>query len=308
MKTDQKVTVTHSLLLLLTATIWGLAFVAQSVGMQYVGPFTFNAVRFILGAATLAPLLIVRTRTLRGGGGGAAGSEGELPGTDRRVDPHVQRKAGVCCGLALGIASNLQQFGIKYNSSVGKAGFITALYIVLVPVMGLFFRQKVKKIVWGAVALAVAALYLLAMDPADGFALENGDALCLGCAFMFAVQILLVDHFVDRVDGLMLSASQFFWSAVISAPGMLLFEHPQASHLHAALLPILYAGILSCGVAYTLQVIGQRGLNPTIASLIMSLESAVSAIAGFFILHQTLSVREVIGCVLMACAIVLAQL
>lgn len=305
METNRRVTVTHSLLLLLTATIWGLAFVAQSVGMQYVGPFTFNAARFLLGALTLLPLLFVRSRTLRRRQ--ARGLEASGTSAPERIDPRLQRRAGLLCGIALGVASNLQQFGIKYTT-VGKAGFITAMYIVIVPVLGIFLGRKAKAMVWAAVALAVFALYLLAMNPSDGFALENGDALCLACAFMFAVQILLVDRFVDRVDGVKLSASQFFWAAVLSGAGMMLTEHPDLQQLQAAAGPVLYAGILSCGVAYTLQVIGQRGLNPTIASLIMSLESAVSAVAGFLFLRQTLSAREIVGCVLMGCAIVLAQL
>jgi drug/metabolite transporter (DMT)-like permease len=196
--------------------------------------------------------------------------------------------------------------GILYTT-VGKAGFITAMYIVLVPLFGIFIGRKLKLRIWLSVLAAAIGLYLLCMGAGEGLSAGKGEALCLACAVLFAVQILLIDHFAPE-DGVLFSTLQFAVSCVFSSVLMLLFEHPSLELLLQAAGPILYAGILSCGVGYTLQVIGQKGMNPTIASLIMSLESTISAIAGFFLLHQSLSGREIWGCCIMGLAIVLAQL
>lgn len=285
----------QSLLLFLTATIWGVAFVAQSVGMDYVEPFTFNAVRNMIGAIVLLPCIGLLNR-LNGKDNGAAGEP--------------QKKTliigGISCGVLLFVASNLQQFGIQYTT-VGKAGFITAMYIVLVPVFGIFLHKKAGLKIWAAVALAVAGLYLLCMT--DGsFSLQMGDLLVLACAVAFSFHILVIDYFSPKVDGVKLSCIQFFTCAVLSAIGMLLFEEPKLSQILAAWVPILYAGVMSCGVAYTLQIIGQKGMNPTVASLILSLESVVSLLAGWVILGQKLSNRELAGCALAFAAIILVQL
>ena len=316
----------QSLILLLTAVIWGLAFVAQSVGMDHVRPFTFIAIRFALGALVLLPVIL-----LQGKGNQKAVSRSsrktdnaaELQGDDGIIQEAVEKWdspgrihmrarsgrtlwiGGILCGTALMTASSLQQFGIM-ETTVGKAGFITAMYIVLVPVLGIFLGRRAKPLIWVCVVIAACGLYLLSMS--GSLALETGDALCLACAFVFAIQIMLVDHFVNQVDGVRLAAIQFLTASVLGAVLMLLFEHPTWSAVWAARLPILYTGIMSSGVAYTLQIIGQRGLNPTVASLIMSLESVVSVVAGFVFLHQGLSGRELAGCILMAAAIVLAQL
>ncbi len=292
-KTD---TVRSSLLLLLTASIWGVAFVAQSVGMDYVGGFTFNAVRFLLGALVLTPVLLVLKRL-----------SPALPIPESARTAHRQNlmRGGLLCGIFLCLASNFQQFGIKYTT-VGKAGFITACYIVLVPVFGLFLHKKCSPFIWAAVFLALAGLYLLCMT--DGFSIQKGDILVMICAVLFAFQILSVDHYSPLVSGLELSIAQFIICAIGSGIPALIFEKPHLSSILAAWQPILYAGIFSCGIAYTLQIVGQRGLNPTVASLIMSLESCISAIAGFLILGQMLSLRELLGCVIMFAAIILAQL
>lgn len=287
----------QSLLLLLTAAIWGVAFVAQSVGMDYVEPFTFNAVRSIIGGIVLLPCIAL-LKKVNGGQDKAA--------TEKKADQKTLILGGVICGILLCIASNLQQFGIQYTT-VGKAGFITAMYIVLVPVLGIFLKKKAGIKIWCGVLLAVFGLYMLCMT--DGsFSLQKGDFLTLLCAIAFSFHILAVDHFAPLVDGVKMSCIQFFTSGILSGICMFLFEEPKLEMILAAWLPILYAGALSCGVAYTLQIIGQKGMNPTVASLIMSMESVISVIAGWAILGQALSKRELLGCTLMFAAIILVQL
>lgn len=296
----------QSLLLLLTATIWGFAFVAQSVSMDYIGPFTFNAVRNLIGGVVLIPCIWLL--------GHLEMSKDQKDEVGQRASQQVQfRKAwdpqlllgGCLCGVLLFVASNLQQFGIQYTT-VGKAGFVTAMYIVIVPILGLFLHRRVGLKIWIGVVLAVAGLYLLCMT--GGFYLQKGDTLVLLCALVFSLHILTVDHFAPKVDGVKMSCIQFFVCGLLSVVGMLLFEKPEVSQILSAWLPILYAGVLSCGVAYTLQIVGQKGLNPTVASLIMSLESVISALAGWMILGQSLSFRELSGCVLLFAAIMLVQL
>ena len=235
-------------------------------------------------------------------GGGANG--GSQPDTRAKSGPGLWL-GGILCGTALMIASSLQQFGIM-KTTVGKAGFITAMYIIIVPILGIFIGKRIRPLIWLCVLIAAVGLYLLSMS--GSFVLQTGDGLCLACAFVFAVQIMLIDHFVDEVDGVRLSAIQFLTASVLGTVMMLLFEHPSWRALYEARVSLLYTGIMSSGVAYTLQIIGQRGLNPTIASLIMSLESVIAAVAGFIFLHQAFTSRELIGCILMAAAIVLAQL
>ena len=269
----------QSLLLLLTATIWGVAFVAQSVGMDYIGPFTFNVVRNVIGGLVLIPCIAVFHRT------GAKGEDaGKTPGSRKNL-----LLGGICCGVMLFVAGNLQQIGIQYTT-VGKAGFITAMYIVLVPILSIFLGKK-------------------AGIKTDGsFSLQKGDLFVLLSAFAFSAHILVIDHFAPLADGVKMSCIQFFVCALLSAVCMWLFEKPDMGAVLQAWIPVLYAGVFSCGVAYTLQIVGQRGMNPTVASLILSLESVISLIAGWVILGQALSVRELSGCVLMFAAIILAQL
>ena len=206
---------------------------------------------------------------------------------------------------ALFAASNMQQLGIVHTT-VGKSGFITALYVVIVPIMGIFLRKKMPRIIWFCVALSVVGLYLLCMT-GESFSLNYGDLLTLICAILFSVHILIIDYYSPQGDGVVISCIQFFTCGVLSAIVMLFAESPSVTNIFAAKWPILYAGVLSSGVAYTLQVVAQKNVNPTVASLILCLESVVSAIAGWLILHETLTARELLGCGLMFIAIVLAQ-
>ena len=288
----------QSFILFLTATIWGIAFVAQSVGMEFVGPFTFIAVRNIIAVIVLLPCIGLLNH-MKGIKEKEISVKSEGTGRDIIL-------GGIACGVLLFIASALQQFGIQYTT-VGKAGFITAMYIVLVPVFGIFLHKKVGLRIWLAVVLAVVGLYLLCMTEGP-FSLQIGDLLVLACAVAFSFHILVIDYVSPKVDGVKLSCIQFFTCAVLSAIGMFMFEQPQISQILAAWLPILYAGALSSGVAYTLQIIGQKGMNPTVASLILSLESVVSLLAGWVILGQGLSGRELTGCVIVFVAIVIVQL
>ena len=284
-----------SLILLLTATIWGVAFVAQSVGMEYIGPFTFNAIRCVLGGLVLIPDSLVLKKKKE------TGAENQ-----EKEDKKTLWTGGIACGVILCIASNLQQFGIM-EASVGKSGFFTALYIVMIPVIGIFIGKRPGIKLWFCVALAVVGMYLLCMK--DGsFTIERADIMLLLCALAFSFHILVVDYFSPKVGGVKMSCIQFFVCGVLSAVGMLFTETPDISNIQAAWLPLLYAGLLSCGVGYTLQIIGQKGINPVIASLIMSLESVISALAGWVILGQVLSPKEILGCVLMFVAIIITQI
>ena len=284
-----------SLILLLTATIWGVAFVAQSVGMEYIGPFTFNAIRCVLGGLVLIPVILVLKKKKE------TGAENQ-----EKEDKKTLWAGGIACGVILCIASNLQQFGIM-EASVGKSGFFTALYIVMIPVIGIFIGKRPGIKLWFCVALAVVGMYLLCMK--DGsFTIERADIMLLLCALAFSFHILVVDYFSPKVDGVKMSCIQFFVCGVLSAVGMLFTETPDISNIQAAWLPLLYAGLLSCGVGHTLQIVGQKGINPVIASLIMSLESVISALAGWVILGQVLSPKEILGCVLMFVAIIITQI
>ena len=286
----------NAVLLLLTAAIWGIAFVAQSVGMDYVGPLTFNCVRSLIGGVVLLPCIWYFDKKRN--------RERRVP-----VSPGARKTlviGGVCCGVALCLASNFQQFGIQYTT-VGKAGFITACYIIIVPILGLFLKKKCSPVIVGAVGLSVVGLYLLCMTGGE-LAVNKGDLLMLVCALLFSVHIIISDFFSPVVDGVKMSCIQFFVCGAISGIGMLIYETPDMGQILAAWAPVLYAGVMSCGVAYTLQIIGQKGMNPTVASLILSLESSISVLAGWAILGQRLSARELAGCALMFGAIILAQL
>ncbi len=290
-RADRKRALRGSLLLLIGSVIWGAAFTAQRAGMDHVGAFTFSGVRMLLGCLVMIPpALLSEKRTAAA-----------------RVDPRRQRKAGLVCGLFLFVATSLQQQGLVY-ATAGKAGFITALYVVLVPVAGLIlFHKNPGRAVWVGVALAVAALFLLCV-PAGGLQAEPGDLLLIGCAVCFTGQILAVDHYAPLVNGIALARDEFLVTGVLSMAVALLTEPIRWSGLREALFPILYAGILSSGVAYTLQIIGQRDVNPTLASLIMCLESVFAVLTGALVLGERLSPRELCGCGLMFAAVLLAQL
>ncbi len=288
-------------LLALTALIWGVAFVAQSVGMEYVGPFTFNAVRFLIGGLVLLPVV----RMTRRRSGGYSGENRQDPGESSSGGWNRDLLlGGLFCGLALCVASCLQQIGISYTT-VGKAGFITAMYIVIVPVLGILLGKKTSWLVWISVMLAAVGLYFLCMT--ETLSVGHGDLYVMACAVVFSLHILWIDHFSPKVDGVALSCIQFFVSGFLAGGAALIWEQPNITAILSAWAPILYAGVLSSGVGYTLQVIGQKGVDPTVASLILSLESVFSVLAGWILLGQGLSGRELVGCGLMAVAIVLAQ-
>ena len=282
-----------NVLLVLTAFIWGVAFVAQKEGGLAVGNFTFNGVRFLLGGGLLAVCLPLLDRM----------------GLARRCHTPAERKAlwwgGVLCGIALWAASNLQQWGLT-TTSAGKGGFITALYIVLVPVFGMMIGRRTSLLCWGGVVLAVVGLYLLCMQGESG--IDGGDLLVMACAPVFALQILLVDRFIPYTDGVRLSCIQFFTVGILNIPLMFLFEQPSLSAMAEGWLPILYAGLLSSGVAYTLQVVAQKHTHPTTASVLMSLESVFAVLAGWALMGERLSAWELSGCVVMFAAVILAQL
>ena len=281
----------NSLLLLLTATIWGVAFVAQSAGMEYVEPFTFTCVRNIIGGLVLIPFVLL-FRKIR---------EAQGP-----IVTKTELIGGICCGIALCTATSFQQVGILHTT-VGKAGFITALYVVIVPILRLFMKKKVSFLIWLCVVLSVIGLYLLCMTEGS-LTLGYGDLLILICAILFSVHILIIDYFSPKGDGVVISCIQFLTCGVIAGAGMFLTEQPTMPAIMAAKWPILYAGVLSCGVAYTLQVVGQKDMNPVIASMILCLESVVAVLAGWILLNEILTIRELIGCGLMFIAIVLAQM
>ncbi len=286
----------YSLLLLLAAMIWGSAFVAQSVGNDIIGPLTFSGVRVTLGGVVLLP--VIRILDLRQG-------KGKQPLLPLRRDRKLLR-GGLVCGTFMCIATNLQQFGIVYTT-VGKAGFITSFYLALVPVFAvLFLRRRYALLTWAGVALALFGMYFLCMN--ESFSVNRGDALVFLCAICFSWQILAIDHYSAQVDAVRLSCWQMLCCGGLSVIAMFLFEKPTLSGILSAWLPICYAGIFSCGVAYTLQVVCQAQLEPALASLLMSLESVFSVLFGWLILHQTLSKRELLGCALTFGAVLLVEL
>lgn len=289
-----------SLLLLLTAIVWGMGFVSQSAGSDSMGAFTFTSARSILACLALIPVIaVIRARTP---------AEKKKP-----IDKKITITAGVCCGLALAAASLFQQYGVSMTT-VGKSGFITALYIVFTPILGIFIKKKCPKVVWFGAALAAFGMYLLCMTE-DSFSLQTGDLLVLICAVLFAVHILIIDYFSPKTDGVIIACIQFFVCFLVSGILALIFDHPTWKQLSDGAVPILYAGLLSSGVGYTLQIVGQKGLNPTVAALIMSLESVTSAIAGFIAYKigflkddQTLTSRQIWGCAIVFGAVILVQI
>lgn len=289
---------------MITAFIWGTAFVAQSVGMDYLGPFTFNGVRSLIGGIALLPCIWFLERINgKNETGKKDGGENEAKSVPSgRKDLMA---GGIACGMMLFGASSLQQIGIQYTTA-GKAGFITAFYIVIVPVLGIFLRKKIGWKVWSAVAVALAGLYFLCIT--ERFTIGKGDILIFLCALVFSLHILVIDYFSPKVDGVKMSCIQFFVCGIASLPFMFALETPKIEAMIAGWMPLLYAGVLSCGVAYTLQIIGQKNVNPAVASLILSLESCFSVLAGWVVLGERLSVRESVGCVLMFAAIILAQM
>ena len=314
MKAQEK---THKLrntfFLLLTAMIWGAAFVAQSVSMDYIGPFTFICLRSVIGGLFLIPVIIVLDgirKKSQNESANAVSAENILHiETEEKQRLSWKNKqlieGGIVCGIFLFFANCFQQTGIQYTT-VGKAGFITTFYIIIVPLIGLFFKKYCGILTWIGVVIALAGLYFLCIT--QKLTIQRGDALILCCSVLYAGQILAIDHYNPFVDGVKMSCIQFLTGGVLGAVFMFLFENPSLAMILSAAGPILYTGIMSTGVGYTLQIVGQKGLNPTVAALILSLESVFSALSGYVFLHQVLTIRELIGCALMFIAIVLAQL
>ena len=294
--------VRNSILLVLTAFIWGIAFVAQSEGGNAVGPFTFNGIRSLIGSIVLLPVIALLDR---------------MKLTSKKPVTKAEKKTlligGLSCGVLLFLASSAQQLGICLGTPAGKAGFLTACYILLVPVLGLFLKKKCGVRVWTGIAITLVGLYLLCMS--ETLRLQSSDLLLLACALLFAVHILVIDYFSPRVDGVRMSCIQFLVCGILSLIPMFFSEIRVGADVWlakltdpGAWLAILYAGVLSCGVAYTLQIVGQNGINPTVASMLLSLESVFSVFAGWIILKQSLGAKELLGCGLIFIAIILAQL
>ena len=318
MKAQMKAQVkTHKLrntfFVFLTAMIWGAAFVAQSVSMDYIGPFTFICLRSVIGGLFLIPVIIV----LDGIRKKSQNESADVVNSENILHIETEEKqrlswknkqlieGGIVCGIFLFFANCFQQTGIQYTT-VGKAGFITTFYIIIVPLIGLFFKKYCGILTWIGVVVALAGLYFLCIT--QKLTIQRGDALILCCSVLYAGQILAIDHYNPFVDGVKMSCIQFLTGGILGAVFMLLFENPSIAMILSAAGPILYTGIMSTGVGYTLQIVGQKGLNPTVAALILSLESVFSALSGYLFLHQVLTTRELIGCALMFIAIVLAQL
>lgn len=318
MKAQMKAQVkTHKLrntfFLFLTAMIWGAAFVAQSVSMDYIGPFTFICLRSVIGGLFLIPVIIV----LDGIRKKSQNESADVVNSENILHIETEEKqrlswknkqlieGGIVCGIFLFFANCFQQTGIQYTT-VGKAVFITTFYIIIVPLIGLFFKKYCGILTWIGVVVALAGLYFLCIT--QKLTIQRGDALILCCSVLYAGQILAIDHYNPFVDGVKMSCIQFLTGGILGAVFMLLFENPSIAMILSAAGPILYTGIMSTGVGYTLQIVGQKGLNPTVAALILSLESVFSALSGYLFLHQVLTTRELIGCALMFIAIVLAQL
>lgn len=287
----KNINIKNSLLLILAALIWGFAFVPQKLGGDAIGNFTFNCVRSFLGGFILLPVIYLMDRKK----------------ADRKVkDKKGLLIGGMCCGIMLFMGSSLQQIGLNSGADAGKAGFITALYMVIVPFFSLFIGKKLSPLVILSVVIAVVGMYFLCIS--GDISMAMGEYLVLACAPFFALHILVIDHFVEKHDGVKLSCIQFFTCGLISVPFMFLFNKPVVSEIISVWPSLFYTGFLSSGVAYTLQIVGQKNMNPTVASIILSLESVFAVLGGMLLLGESLSIRELFGCVLMFTAIILTQL
>lgn len=299
----------HLFLLSITAVVWGASFVSQSVGMDHVGPFTYNGVRMLMGGTVLLPVIPLLRKfgiTKRVDMDDVLAVKGvdsveDLPWYDRKP----QFFGGLFAGIVLFFASSFQQYAIQFTTT-GKAGFITSLYVVLVPVFGIFLGHKIKKSDWAGVSLALVGLYLLSIK--GGFYISHGDFFLILCAIFYAIHIIVLDHYSPMVDGVVLSSTQFFIVGLISLVPMFAMENPAWGALIAAGPPLLYSGILSSGVGFTLQTIGLQKVPPTQASLITSQESTLSVVFGWLLLRETMTGRELIGCAMMLTGVLISQL
>ena len=298
-----------SLFLFTTALIWGTAFVAQKSGMDTVSPIAFNGIRTLIGGVSLLPVIAIMDMRRKASAEEVSEKKGGSAGQKKLL-----WIGGICCGLFLMAAGNVQQVGMYYTTA-GKTGFITALYVILVPIAGLFLKKKIRPIFWGCVAASAVGLYLLCIPAEGGFGnINKGDIIIFVCAFLFAGHILCIDYFSPKVDGVKMSCIQFFVAGGLSCILMFIidpalgFELPMLSDLQASWFQLFYAGVMSCGVAYTLQVVAQADVNPTLASMLLCLESVFAVLAGAVLLGEGMGVREIIGCALMFIAIIVAQL
>ena len=286
-----------NILLLVTALIWGSSFVAQKAGTA-LEPFTYNGIRTLVGGISLVPVILILSKV----------------GKDKSAEAVPKDKksliiGGIVCGTFLAIASNLQQFGMYFDADAGKAGFITALYIMIVPILGMFLGKRVRPLVWFCVLLGACGFYLLTIaGKGVGLTIEKGDLFILLCAVLFSCHILAIDHFSPKCDGVKLSCLQFFVAGGLSFIMMLVFESPSLNQILDCWFPIIYAGVFSCGIAYTLQVVAQKNAEPTAASLILSLESVFAVISGAILLGERMTGYEIFGCVVIFIAVILAQL
>lgn len=289
-----------NIMLLLTAIIWGSAFVAQKAG-TILEPFTYTGLRMLIGGLVLIPVIMVFAKLDK--------NTNSKTVEEKRASEKANLIGGVWCGIVLCLAANLQQFGMYFDTDAGKAGFITTLYVVIVPVLGLFLKRRVEAKVWGCIALAVVGFYFLTMAGSGaGFTLATGDLFVLLCAFAFAVHITVVDHFIENCDGIKLSSIQFLTTGIISIVLMVIFENPVMADIIDCAGSILYCGVMSSGVAYTLQVLGQKHAEPATASLILSLESVFAVIFGALLLKESMTALELIGCVVIFIAVLIPQL
>lgn len=287
----KRLNIKNSLLLILAALIWGFAFVPQKLGGDAIGNFTFNCVRSFLGGLVLIPVILLMDRNNP---------------EKKSVDKKGLLIGGMCCGIMLFLGSSLQQIGLNSGADAGKAGFITALYMVIVPFFGLFIGKKLSPLVILSVVIAVIGMYFLCIS--GDLSMAFGEYMVLACAPFFALHILVIDHFVQKHDGVKLSCIQFFTCGILSVPFMLIFNNPVVSDIISVWPSLFYTGFLSSGVAYTLQIVGQKNMNPTVASILLSLESVFAVLGGMLLLNEALSIREIFGCVLMFTAIILTQI
>ena len=284
----RKTTPKGIILLLITAIIWGSSFVAQEIGMKSIDAFTFTGIRTTLGALILLPVVLIVNK-----------------GFDRRKNTLL---AGLVLGIVFSVAQNFQQFAFYYSTS-GKIAFITSFYMFFVPLFSVFLGKKIKLLTWLSILMGLVGLFFLCINPSDLTAINFGDILALICAVFYAIQIMTIDKLVEKdINGIQLSFMQFTVAAVISIVLMFIFEHPVLTDIKTAAPSLLYSGIMSCGIAYTLQIVGQKHANPVVASLLMCMESVFAVIAAAVVLHQGMSLREGAGCVIMFAAIILSQL
>lgn len=287
-------------MLMLTALIWGSSFVAQSVGMESVEAFTFNGIRTLMGAVVLLPFILIRDKVQ------AKNMTAEQI-KQRKVNDKKVFRYGLILGAVFCAACNFQQFAFEYSTS-GKIAFITALYMFFVPLFGLFLKKRVPWLTWVCVLAGFVGLYFLSIGPGGLGSINRGDIRAFICAIFYAVHILLIEKFAPDVDGIKLSCMQFVVSGVITCILMFIFETPQMSAILSAIVPLLYSGIMSCGLAYTFQIVGQKYTEATVASLIMCMESVFAVLAGAVILHELLTGREIVGCIIMFVAIIVSEL